>query len=546
MSYLVFARKWRPQTFEEVVDQKHVARTLQNAIRSNRIAHAYLLTGERGVGKTSVARILAKALNCSSGPTPTPCNHCQSCKEITRGFSLDVLEIDGASNTGVDDVRELREKIRYAPISSRYKIYIIDEVHMLSNSAFNALLKTLEEPPSHAIFVLATTEPHKIPDTILSRCQRFDFKRISLPGIKENLQKIAAEERIEISEKGLFLIAQASQGSMRDAQSILERVISYGGEKVTDDNVQEILGIVEQKLLSEFSLALIEKDEKICLDVIDRLYSAGYDLKQAYYSLLEHLRNLLMVKIDPDPVRLLELSDADFAELRDQAGKISAEEIHGLFRVLLSSEEEIGRSRFPKLILEMAILRMVHLRPSLPLDEIISKLRQMEDRLLGRSAHDAPIRETPKAFVKGERLSTERTIPPPPSEEKDGIWSRFLGEVRKQKPLLASMMEEGKLLSLNQEEIEIGVSPNAFHWEKIREEENLKIVTETAQGLLKRVVRVKISPLSVSSDGSSPLNPLKQKDRQKKVREEAMNNPIIKEALDIFGGEVVDVKDLKS
>ena len=240
MSYQVLARKWRPQSFEEVIGQKHVVKTLQNAIVHNRIAHSFLFAGQRGVGKTSIARILAKALNCQEGPTAQPCGNCNSCKEITGGNSIDVLEIDGASNTGVDDVRELRESVKYVPSKSRYKIYIIDEVHMLSNSAFNALLKTLEEPPAHVIFMFATTEPHKIPATVLSRCQRFDLRRISLEAIVKQLNEITSGEKIKISEQGLRWIAREAEGSMRDAQSILDRVISYAGEKISDEDIAEV------------------------------------------------------------------------------------------------------------------------------------------------------------------------------------------------------------------------------------------------------------------------------------------------------------------
>jgi DNA polymerase-3 subunit gamma/tau len=541
MSYLVFARKWRPQTFEEVVDQKHIAQTLQNAIRLRRIAHAFLFTGERGVGKTSVARILAKALNCAEGPTPSPCNTCKSCEEITKGISMDVLEIDGASNNSVDDIRELREKIRYAPVTSRYKVYIIDEVHMLSTNAFNALLKTLEEPPPHAIFILATTEPHKIPDTILSRCQRFDFKRISLPGIIDNLKKIVSDEKIEISEQALFLIAQASEGSMRDAQSILERIISYAGEKVEEEQVQEVLGVLDQRLLSEFSSALIERDDKKCLDVIDRIYASGYDLKQAYYSLLEQVRNLLIVKISPDPSRLIGLSDAGFSELREQSGKISAEEIQGLFKLLLQSEEEMQRSPFPKLILEMTILRMVQLRPSLPLDEIITKLRILEGRLLGENVQGTPV---PGDAVVPEGIPsvTKESSSPPSSEEKDEVWRRFLEEVQRKKASLASMLEQGSLLSLSAEEIEIGINPDSFLWEKINEKESLAILMDTARTILKRDVEIKISHYPSGTGGSVSRKTNNHKEQLKKAQEEAINNPVVKDILETFGGKIVDVK----
>src|SRR5262245_13187627 len=246
MAYLVSARRWRPQTFEDLIGQEHVARTLGNAIRSDRVAHAFLFTGVRGVGKTTAARILAKALNCERGPTPTPCNVCVNCLEITAGNAVDVLEIDGASNTGVDDVREIIDNVRYQPAKSRFKIYIIDEVHMLSTSAFNALLKTLEEPPPHVKFIFATTDPHKVPHTIHSRCQRYDFKRIPLRLIVERLAHIVRSDGIEVSERALFLVAREAEGSMRDAQSMLDQVIAFAGKKVRDEDVADALGLADR------------------------------------------------------------------------------------------------------------------------------------------------------------------------------------------------------------------------------------------------------------------------------------------------------------
>jgi DNA polymerase-3 subunit gamma/tau len=427
-------------------------------------------------------------------------------------------------------------------VSSRYKVYIIDEVHMLSTSAFNALLKTLEEPPPHVIFILATTEPHKIPDTILSRCQRFDFKRISLPGIMDNLKKIITEEKITIHEKSLFLIAQTSEGSMRDAQSLLERIISYAGEKVDDEQVKEILGIMDRRLLYEFSSSLIARDDQTCLDVIDKIYSSGYDFKQAYYALLEHIRNLLILKINPDPSRLIELSDADFTELHEQSKRISAEEIHGLFKILLQSEEEVTRSPFPKLVLEMTILRMIQLRPSLPLDEIINKLRILEERLLGENALDEPGVSVSAAPGDEKPLPVETSPPLPSSEGKEEIWQRFLDEVQKKKASLAPMLEQSKLLNLTEEEIEIGLNPDSFFWEKFNEQGYLRILRDAARDVLKRDVKVKVSPATLAKDESPPRKSLNQKDRLKNAQEEALNNPAVKDVLDIFGGKIVDVK----
>jgi len=279
MEYLVLARKWRPQVFEDVLGQEHVGKTLKNAIRLGRVAHAYLFSGPRGVGKTSVARILAKALNCEKGPVEIPCNSCVNCREITEGSSMDVNEIDGASNRGIDEIRELRENVKFAPASSRYKIYIIDEVHMLTKEAFNALLKTLEEPPPHVIFVFATTETHKVPATILSRCQRFDFRRLSLRNITDNLRRIASMEGIRISDAGLTLIAEASEGSVRDAQSLFDQAISFAGTEIGDGEVEELLGTADRRFLFSLSEAVLARDAAACLRIIEEAYFAGLDMR---------------------------------------------------------------------------------------------------------------------------------------------------------------------------------------------------------------------------------------------------------------------------
>ena len=286
MSYVVLARKWRPASFDEVIGQEGVVRTLENAISMDRVAHAYLFCGARGVGKTSVARILAKALNCEEGPTPKPDNSCTSCTEIARGVSPDVFEIDGASNTGVDDVRSLRENSQYLPARSRFKIYIIDEVHMLSTSAFNALLKTLEEPPRHVKFIFATTEPHKIPLTVLSRCQRFDFKRIPSDVILEQMKKILAKEKAEIELEGIQAIAREAAGSMRDALSLTDQVLAFGGEQITAEQVYEALGLAQSGLFSEVIQQVVDNRPDQLMQLVEKLFDEGHDLKRFLEGLL--------------------------------------------------------------------------------------------------------------------------------------------------------------------------------------------------------------------------------------------------------------------
>src|SRR5512136_2782673 len=343
MSYLVLARKWRPQVFEEVVGQRPITQTLQNAISQNRVAHAFLFTGARGVGKTSTARILAKALNCENGPQINPCNHCTTCREISSGISMDVIEIDGASNRGIDEIRELRENVRYTPAKGRYKIYIIDEVHMLTPEAFNALLKTLEEPPPHVIFVFATTEPHKIPATILSRCQRYDFKRIPLREVIGSLRKIVEKEEIQISQRGLLSIAQESEGSLRDAQSLLDQVIAYAGKNIHDEDVAEVLGLIDRKMLSDTIEAIADRDVERCMKVIEHVYHFGYDLQHFCRELLQYLRNLILIKVSQHPEGLVELPEEEFMLVKKQAEKFEFEQLNHLFTLLLKGEQETAQ-----------------------------------------------------------------------------------------------------------------------------------------------------------------------------------------------------------
>ena len=386
MEYRVLARKWRPQVFEDVLGQEHVVRTLKNAIGQQRIAHAFLFSGPRGVGKTSIARILAKALNCETGPTPTPCNQCGHCLEITNGNSIDVREIDGASNRGIDEIRELRENVKFAPASCRYKIYIIDEVHMLTREAFNALLKTLEEPPGHVIFIFATTETQKVPATILSRCQCFDFRRIPLKQIAENLKKIAVEEKIQISDNGLAWIAEAGDGSLRDSQSIFDQVISYAGFEIGDPAVEEILGRSDRRFLFLLSEAVLARDAGRCLRIIDEAYYAGLDMRYFYQTLLGHFRNLLFTGIAGEKEPLVDLPVEEAAKLKGQTAGQSTETLQRYLEILMAEEENVRRSQNPRLNLEAILCRMSFLEPMIPIEAVLARMEGLEKRLGGGPA----------------------------------------------------------------------------------------------------------------------------------------------------------------
>lgn len=399
MSYLVIARKWRPQTFDEVVGQPHVTRTLKNAILLDRIAHAYLFTGARGVGKTSIARIYAKSLNCMKGPSPIPCNVCGNCTEITQGNSMDVLEIDGASNRGIDSIRELRETVRYRPAKSRYKIYIIDEVHMLTSEAFNALLKTLEEPPEHVLFIFATTEPHKIPATILSRCQRFDFRRIPTGLLVEQLRRIAGSEDSALSENVLYAIAREAEGSMRDAQSLLEQLLAFSGQELPDEEILDVLGVVDRRSVHEAGRAILEGDTGGCLTLVDALYRRGIDSRRFCQQLAEHFRNLLLVSLGGDAgsqASVLDLPEMERAVLASQAAMSNAETLQVYFQLALAAQDEIRRTSAPKLALEMLLVRLSRIPRMESLELLIQKVGGLEKRLAAGEGFGAA--EPPSAY----------------------------------------------------------------------------------------------------------------------------------------------------
>ncbi len=381
MSYVVLARKWRPKYFEEVVGQGHVARTLKNSIRQDRVAHAYLFTGARGVGKTSTARILAKALNCHNGPSETPCYECPSCREISEGQAVDVFEIDGASNRGINEIRELREGVRYAPSRDRFKVYIIDEVHMLTTEAFNALLKTLEEPPPHVKFVFATTEPQKIPVTILSRCQRFDFKRISQQDIVDHLMTLCPEEGIEAEKSALQLIARQASGGMRDALSLLDQVISFAGNEVSEEKVAQILGVANRKHLFELSGAILANNAEQALITLDEVHRYGYDLQQFASEMVTHLRDLMVCRVVQNPERVTSMTSSEIESVRDVVAQTAPDLLHRYFEVMVDGAQQMSRSPYPKLLFEMTLVRMCQLEPMVGIDLMIDRLKDLEGTL---------------------------------------------------------------------------------------------------------------------------------------------------------------------
>ncbi len=554
MSYLVLARKWRPQTFADLVGQEHVSQTLANAIATGRVHHAFLFTGARGVGKTSAARIFAKALNCEAGLSPTPCNVCPSCVGITAGQSLDVFEIDGASNTGVDDVRELRENIRYLPSRARFKIFIIDEVHMLSINAFNALLKTLEEPPEHAKFIFATTEPHKIPVTILSRCQRFDFRKIALPRVVGRLQEIVDAEGIRISVPALTLVAKRGDGSMRDSLSTLDQVIAFCGEEVGDEDVQGLLGMVDRRLLLETAQGVLGRQAGRALEAVRRVDDLGHSFRQFGQELVDLFRSLVLCAVLPDPSELLQATAEELRELQTLAEGCGLEELQRALAVLIKTEVELAGSSFPRLTLEMALVRLATLPPARDVAAMVRKLEELERRLAATGGA-LPAVSSPRP--RTAEPSTPPPVEPAPKKPEAPVaaptgsrgWPGLVEFVRqKRRPVIASLLEHGSLLALELPQLEIGFAPASFHLEQLRDADNHAALCAMATEYFGQPVTLKVTAVAADKAAAPPSllaeRQAQQSDRQRRLKEDALAHPMVQAVKAVFGGEVVDVKPI--
>lgn len=555
MSYLVLARKWRPQLFDDLVGQEHVSQTLKNAISADRVHHAFLFTGARGVGKTSAARIFAKALNCQQGPTVEPCGVCPSCTEITAGQSVDVFEIDGASNTGVDDIRELRENIRYLPSNSRYKIFIIDEVHMLSINAFNALLKTLEEPPAHAKFIFATTEPHKIPITILSRCQRFDFRKIGQPQVQGRLRYIIDHEQVQISDAGLAMIARSGGGSMRDALSTLDQVIAFCGERVADEDLQGLLGIVSRRILLDTAEAVIERDAQRALQLVQKVDEHGHSFRQFCQQLVELVRALVVLKVAEQPGDLLDFSASELDDLRSLAAPAQLDDLQRLLGALIKAEAELALSNYPRLTMEMVLVKLASLPSGIDVATLVRKLEALERKLTAAGGVVAApaagqVRQPPAvpAFDSPPPMLPEPTgkkpeAPSAPVGEKS--WAGLVEFVKqRRRPRISSLLEQSSLLTLELPRMQIGM-PGRYY--SLADTEMKESIEELAAEYYGSEARVEFKKVDDGAKAPPSLHEERiqlESDRQKKLRENAAEHPMVKTALDIFGGQIEEIKPI--
>ncbi len=540
MSYQVLARKWRPQTFGEVVGQGAAAETLKNAISQNRIAHAYLFAGARGVGKTTTARILAKALNCQGGPSVNPCNECASCREVTSGQSIDVLEIDAASNRGIDEIRELRESVRYAAARDRYKVFIIDEVHMLTTEAFNALLKTLEEPPPHVVFILATTELHKVPGTILSRCQHFNFRAISYREILQRLAFIASQEQVQIGERALSAIARASEGSLRDAQSLLDQVISLCGQEVDDEQVRDLLGIIPQQLLEGFTDAVIARDSKQILLLVDRLMTRGKSPQQLVRELLGHFRNLLVVKIAGKDSQLVAAPADDMERLEAFSTKLSEEDLTRFFQILVATDGELRWSSHPRLHLEMGLIRIVQAK----------RLVAMEELLAAFSGNTNAEPARPSATASGSPR-TSLNYPSAPQAPRKSILRETTTEVDRIKralaeksPMMASMIEQALDLTVAGDKLKIRFagSHRGYH-DMLQGSENLEVMERVSSKLVGRPLRVSLTMAEAVMSPPEVQHP-PEDESEGPISESVRRDERVKRFLEVFQGDITDVRKL--
>jgi len=581
MAYQVIARKYRPQRFQDVVGQEHVTRTLSHAIEQKRIAHAYLFCGPRGTGKTTIARIFAKCLNCTDGPKVDFADNDPRCLEIAEGRALDVLEIDGASNNGVEQVRELRETCKYAPASSRFKIYIIDEVHMLSTAAFNALLKTLEEPPEHVKFMFATTDPEKVLPTILSRCQRFDLRRIPAALIAKHLTHIAGLEKVTIDPPALYAIARGAEGAMRDAESTLDQLISFCGEKIEELDVLSMFGLTAQGQLLDLSRAVLACEVENALRLLNDLASHGKDLGRLLSDLLNHFRNLLIFQVSRGDLTMLEVSEAEAAALAEQSKLAPADALTRVLEVLADAEMRLRDAASKKILIEVALLKAIEARNALSLDAVLKQLQDLRELKSGAAAPGKPapvsrpagtvVPKTAAILAPAPQPSTPAA--PQPAGDLTELWARVLEAVGRASPFTRSYLLEAHPVSLEKSLFTIGFEPefeehiglvdnarnHALLQTKLAElgHPNLqfkfiKAEAPASAGTVPALPAAPATPAPTAETGSeapaakpASAPPKSVKDKLTSVpfsQDDFKDDPLIKKALEIFKGQIVEVR----
>ncbi len=531
--YQVLARKWRPKQFDDVVGQEHVTTTLKNAIEQDRLAHAYLFVGPRGIGKTSTARIFAKALNCVKGPTTEPCGKCDNCVEIAEGRSLDVLEVDGASNRGIDEVRELRDTVRYAPARGKFKIYIIDEVHMLTKEAFNALLKTLEEPPSHVKFFFATTEPQKVLPTILSRCQRFDLRRIPANLIVKHLKEIAKKEKVTVDEEALEAIARGAEGGLRDAESALDQLIAFCGGKITEKDVLSVFGLVAHQKLAALTDALIDGETSAALKILKELDEVGKDLQRLLADVLDHFRNLLVMTLGGEGSELVDLPETELELVKKQAQRIDSDAVLRMIDALAAAEGRLRYALSKRILFEIALVKAIKARQMVGIEGVLKKLNELKGNV---STVPNPLPSTPATV----RVATAS------SATIEEAWEYAVEHLGRATPLAKSYLVGTRPLGMKGSVLTIGFDPEfADRREFVDRPRNIELLQSKLKEKLRMDVTLKLEVSEVTTPAlTKPAAASKARapETSKKSPDDFKDDPLIKKALEIFKGTIVDVR----
>ncbi len=560
MVYLVTARKWRPTKFSEVVGQEHVTATLLNSLKLGRVAHAYIFAGPRGVGKTTVARILAKAINCLNPQDYEPCNECEMCVEISNGRSIDVLEIDGASNRGIDEIRDLRESVRYTPTKAKYKVYIIDEVHMLTKEAFNALLKTLEEPPSHILFIFATTEPHRVPPTILSRCQRFDFRRIEIQKIIERLSLIAQQDKIQIDQDSLFTIAKKANGSLRDALSIFDQIVSFCGDKIQFDDVLKALNIIDQEIFFRVTDIIKERNMRAGFELVDEIVKQGYDFQEFLSGLSEHLRNFL-VAITTKSSELIEATEYYKNRYLEEAKNFNELDVLRMLKIVNDAEVSIKWSPQPRLKLEMVLAQLANIDSTIKIQDLLSKIEEIEKKLdsgnfneppKGGNKIDIPAKKNNDVVLKTEfifedPLSSYKAKPSTNLTEKNNEikepekilnlirekWDMLIKESEKHNLNLYSALKLSYPIELKETKLKIG-TPGEIYLEWIKKNRGFLITK------IKEICNVELEVDVTLSDVEKLREEILQYSPDLKLKKLMNDSPFVKSLIENLGAKPID------
>ena len=559
MSYIVLSRRYRPKSFNEIVGQKHIVTTLVNALQSDRVAHAYLFAGPRGVGKTSMARILSKALNCQKGTTGNPCNKCSTCNSITNGNDIDVLEIDGASNRGIDEIRNIRQNVGYAPAVSRYKIYIIDEVHMLTKEAFNALLKTLEEPPEHVKFIFATTSPSRVPDTVQSRCQRFDFKNISVPDISDRLAQICKTENISAEEEVFQSIAKYARGGLRDSESILDQLASFCHEKITLKDVYDIFGVVSEEKISSLINSFIEKNPELSIEIFHEIMESGRDIEGFIDQLLLYIRDLLLVSVCKKERDTIETVSSDINLLRMQSSSLSPDTLMYMFQIISEAKSKTRDLLQQRILLEVLFIKLATMEELKPLSTVLDKIEGIKKMFEGNTEN---VSKAVPTYNEGVTAPAKTEIKEKPSDgyaeankkasgDADFVntWDKVLVEVQAEKKTIWALLSGARVLNIDDNEAVVEFPRNCrIHKERLEKPEEKRII----EGCLEKVTGKKIQVrFTISKNGYKITNNkggkhgLVQERKHKGLEDIVRNEPMVKKTIEFFDGSIVNVRGEK-